>query len=322
MRIGRNPAKFKEAACTPPERVTLASVIWVPELTGYFEGVLEVFRLSLLSARENTTAPFDVLVLDNNSCDEVNEFLQQERHDGNVQYHIRCDRNFGTVNATVQALRASPGELVVYADCDVFFRPQWLETLIAVQEAFPEAGMICGVPIRHAKEEQLVLSRSVFSAVPGTVIEEGDFVPRSTLEDWAHSIGLSLEEYSSRPSVRSFDLRLSRGGVTAYAGGGHFAYLTTAPVINRSTHPRTDKLVPARAPGFDVQITGFGLPTIATPEPVFFHLGNYLGEDWVQREYRRLVGHRPPRSACQPSLEQPVRRIARLRRASRPATGS
>ncbi|HEX5450580.1 MAG TPA: glycosyltransferase family A protein, partial [Gaiellaceae bacterium] len=269
--------------------------------SGYFRGVLEAFRLSLRSARANTNVPFDILVVDNNSCRAVDRFIRDEQAKGNIQYHLRSDRNLGSVNAAVQGLRAAPGDAVVYADCDVLFREGWLEQLLSVKEAFPEAGIVCGVPVRYATEAQLALARSVFGADPGTRIEQGTFVSDAVLSEWAQSIGLTLEKYKSSQNVPDFDLRLSRGANIAYAGGGHFAYLTTSDVISRSTHPRTDKLVPGKCPGFDAQITDLGLPSISTPEPVFFHLGNCLAEEWVQREYVRLMGRRPPRAACDPA---------------------
>ena len=303
VRIGSNPAKAQRAACTPPERVTLVTVAWIPHLKGYFRSALDIFRFSLLSARENTDVAFDVLVVDNDSCKEVDRFLRAEQRAGNIQYVIRCDRNVGTVNATVQALRAAPGELIAFADYDVLFRERWLEELMSVQTAFPEAGIVCGVPIRNSPDAQLAVARDVFGSDGRTVVEEGSFVAGAVLEEWAASIGMSLEEYLNHPNVRNTDLRLTRGGATAYAGGGHFAYLTTADAVGRSAHPRTDKLVPKRCPGYDVQITNLGIPTLSTARPVFYHLGNCLAEEWVQTEYTRLVGRRAPRAATQPAGE-------------------
>lgn len=320
MRIGSNPAKLQSAVCTPPARVTLVTVAWIPNLKGYFRAALDIFRFSLLSARANTDVAFDVLVVDNDSCRQVDRFLRDEQRAGRIQYVVRCDRNLGTVNATVQALRAAPGELIAFADYDVFFRQGWLEKLVAVQSAFPEAGIVCGVPIRNAPDAQLGLARDTFGSDGRTTLEEGSFVADAVLEEWAGSIGLSLDEYRNHPNVRDTDLRLTRGAVTAYAGGGHFAYLTTAETVDRSRHPRTDKLVPRRHPGFDVQMTELGLPTLSTAEPVFFHLGNVLSERWVQAEYARLVGRRPGRAATEaagstrPTLARIARSTATLRR--------
>jgi len=313
MRIGGNPAKGAEASCIPPKGVTLAFVVWVPQLEGYFRALLEVFRLALLSARANTSIPFDVLVVDNASCSAVDRFLRHGLRDGTIQYHLRSDRNLGVVNATVQALRAAPGEFVVYADCDVFFRNQWLEQLIAVKQAFPEVAIVSGVPMRNASDAQIENVLRVFGSDRDTVVEEGDLLSNEILREWAESVGRTLESYLSATTTRESDVRLRRGAVTAYAGGIHMGYLTTPDMIDRSVHPRTDKLVQPRAAGFDMQMSALGLPWVSTPEPVFFHLGNRLGEGWVQSEYARLVGRRPPHAACavndsQPGLRRTLRR--------------
>ena len=92
-RIGQNPAKFvKDVA--KPARVTVAVLNYIPFLSGFYaemDGVLK----ACLNSIYNTVIdePFDVLVFDNGSCDEIKQYLQKEQAEGRIQYLFFSEKN-------------------------------------------------------------------------------------------------------------------------------------------------------------------------------------------------------------------------------------
>ena len=74
MRVGQNPAKFvKEVA--KPARVTVAVLNYIPFLSGFYAQALDVLKVSLNSLCQNTPEEHDLLVFDNGSCAEVQDYL-------------------------------------------------------------------------------------------------------------------------------------------------------------------------------------------------------------------------------------------------------
>ena len=78
MRKGQNPAKFVKDVARP-ERVTVALLNYIPFLSGFYAETLDVLKVSLESMRKDAGLPFDLMVFDNGSCEEVRNFLIQEK---------------------------------------------------------------------------------------------------------------------------------------------------------------------------------------------------------------------------------------------------
>src|ERR1051325_3141841 len=109
MRAGQNP--FNGNSIKPPEQITVCVLVCIPELTDYFEGSLESLKLCLSSLVDHTEAEFDLVVMDNGSCDAVVSYLQSQLTNGVIDYLILSQRNIGKPNAQRQLLRFSPGDI-------------------------------------------------------------------------------------------------------------------------------------------------------------------------------------------------------------------
>jgi glycosyltransferase involved in cell wall biosynthesis len=122
MRIGQNPAKFVQTVAKP-EHITLAVLNYIPFLSGFYAEALEVLKQCLSSARQDAGYPFDLLVFDNGSCAEVQDWLLNEHRGGRIQYLYLSAKNLGKGGAWNQIFGAAPGEILSYADSDVHFFP-------------------------------------------------------------------------------------------------------------------------------------------------------------------------------------------------------
>src|SRR4051794_22873204 len=121
MRLGENPIKKLKLEAEPPAAVTVGVLNSIPELSGYHEGALDVLKLCVASIRAHASEPIDVLVVDNGSCESVRDALVALESDGAIDVLLLNSRNIGKANALQQILGSALGDVIVYADGDVYF---------------------------------------------------------------------------------------------------------------------------------------------------------------------------------------------------------
>lgn len=230
MRKGQNPAKFfKDVA--RPERITVALLSYIPFLSGYYAESLDVIKVSLESMRSDPGLPFDLMVFDNGSCQEVLDFLHQERAAGRIQYLILSDKNLGKGGAWNIIFGGAPGKIIAYTDSDVLFYPKWLSRSVELLETFPNVGMVTARPFR-TPEKYLVQSIAWVKSDPEAVLEEGQLLPWEWFYEFSTTLGFSDEElreiYSS-----TRDFRVTYRGVKAFLGASHWQFVTYKSVIQK-----------------------------------------------------------------------------------------
>ena len=146
MRVGQNPAKSVDYVAQP-EKVTIAVLNYIPTLGGYYAQSLDVLKTCLSSIWENTDIPYDLLVFDNASCQDVRNYLRDIQGQGKIQYLVLSEKNIGKAGAWNFIFGSAPGEFIAYADSDVYHYPGWLEPQIALLEKIPKIGMVTGMPM-------------------------------------------------------------------------------------------------------------------------------------------------------------------------------
>jgi glycosyltransferase involved in cell wall biosynthesis len=92
---------------------------------------------------QETTFPFDVLVVDNNSTDDTQQVLQELKSRYPALRCVREEKQ-GLSHARNRALEESSAEIVAYIDDDCFLLPGWLQ---AIWEGFdaPDVGIVGGI---------------------------------------------------------------------------------------------------------------------------------------------------------------------------------
>ncbi|HKJ26231.1 MAG TPA: glycosyltransferase family A protein, partial [Anaerolineales bacterium] len=111
MRVGQNPAKSVDSVAKPA-KVTVAMVVYIPFLGGYYQQSLDVLKLCLESIWQNTKIPYDLMVFDNASCEEVRQYLVQSEAEGKIQFLTLSDKNIGKVGAWNFIFGGAPGEFI------------------------------------------------------------------------------------------------------------------------------------------------------------------------------------------------------------------
>lgn len=297
MRIGQNPAKFVDSVPTPA-RVTAVVITYIPFLGGYYAQSLDVLKACLTSMRAHTNMPYDLLVFDNASCEEVRAYLQNEHAAGRIQYLTLSQENLGKAGAWNFAFAAAPSEIIAYADADIYFEKGWLEKLVAVLETYPAAGMLTGIPM-WSPEEFSTATVQWAETTEGVDLQRGKLLPWK--DYWKHARSLGQSEEAARSNFnqqtdlavedhRRFQVpgaefqvpepapdteRGTRNPERFFVGAGHFQFLARKAVLSEVLPIPADRPM-GQVRRLDAAINEAGYLRLSTPDWWIRHMGNTL----------------------------------------------
>jgi glycosyltransferase involved in cell wall biosynthesis len=230
MRIGQNPAKLSKDVAHP-QRVTVAVLSYIPFMSGFYAETLDVLKACLSSLWENTPQPYDLLVFDNGSCQEAQDYLLEQHRAGRIQYLFLSEKNLGKGGAWNIILSGAPGEILAYADSDVLFLPGWLEASLQLLEGYPNVGMVTSRPFR-TKQELLTKTIAWAENTPGVVVERGQFIPWETFLEFNLSLGHDEAEIREIYTATE-DIRVTFEGKPAILGASHWQFVARKCVLQQ-----------------------------------------------------------------------------------------
>ena len=271
MRKGQNPAKFVKDVARP-ERITVALLNYIPFLSGFYAETLDVLKVSLESMRQDAGLPFDLMVFDNSSCEEVREFLVNEKEEGRIQYLILSEKNMGKGGAWNVILAGAPGEIIAYTDSDVLFSPNWLKRSVEVLETFPNVGMVTARPFRTPPE---FYESTLKWARENATLENGQFIPWNTFLEFNLSLG-QAEEENKKVYAETKDWRIQYKGVTAMAGASHWQFTAYKSTLQGFLPFDMDKPM-GQVRQLDKRMNDAGLLRLMVSDPLAMNMSNTLG---------------------------------------------
>lgn len=230
-RIGMNPARHRVSDYTPA-RVTVAMLVYLPHLTGYFQHRFDVVKLSLASLLHNTELDYDLLIFDNGSCEEVKAWLHMLEETGSVRFLFISSENIGKLNALRLLVGAAPGELIAYTDDDTFFYPGWLSAHVELHDAFPKVGMVSGSPERTLFDHGIQSNIRLAQSDPEVSITYGKQIPEEWEREWAIALGNDPDDFLQQVHNLE-DIIVERRGVRAYATACHNQFLSPKPIMQK-----------------------------------------------------------------------------------------
>ena len=278
-RAGHHPLKIRGLKVEyKPKEITIATVVYIPSLEGYWEEALDVLKVFFYSLFQNTTLPFDLMVLDNGSCPEVKQYLQELHDQQKIQYLIFSEHNLMKLGGLNFVLCAAPGEIISFMDSDVYLLPGWLEESLKVLEAFPEAGKVTAQPLigGHIPKQQPDFYKQ-FEADPTVTIQSGLLIP----EEYVKIREFSLDRpYDPAKAADRTDILLSRGGVEAYLTGSDFQFTTRRdalqPVLPLNVKNPEVYNDPIYSPVLEYRLDKNGRMGLSTRQYLVHHMGNRI----------------------------------------------
>ena len=298
-RSGQNPMRWVSRLASPA-RLTLTTMVHVPNLQGFWSASLEVLTLCLESLRSTTPGRFELVVLDNGSCAEVRDFLFARFAAREIDQLLVSHRNLGKVGGWNLLFSAAQGETVAYADSDVYFMPGWYEASLAVLEAFPQAAMVTAQPIPGDLSLHCKATLEAAAADPALELREGDdLIPEPYVESHRLGLGETPELYAARIRRRR-DVRLKRGETEAYVSASHFQFVSRREIL-RSFFPMETSIPLGDDREFDSRLDEARHWRLSTVEYLVHHMGNRppdLEEElpWLERG-PPIAAEPPPRPA-------------------------
>lgn len=222
MRKGQNPAKFI-GAVDKPQRITVVVLTFIPFLSGFYSGTLDVLKACLGSIWANTDLPYDLMVFDNGSGPETIEYLLAKQREGRIQYLFLSDNNLGKGGAWNIIFGAAPGEIIAFTDSDAMFSPGWLSKSVELLGGFPNVGMVTSRPFR-TPEEYLSATTGWAAKSRQVKLEHGSFITWEVFRDFDLSLGQKEEDIRKRFEATE-DHRLTYRGLAAHAGASHWQFV-------------------------------------------------------------------------------------------------
>ncbi len=287
MRTGKNPAKAGIPAYVP-KKLGVALITYIPINEGYFKYSLEILRYQLESLRA-TTEDYDLLIFDNGSCSQAVAELRSLHDDNWIDWLILSQHNMGKAGAWNWIFAAMPNELICYADSDVLFRPGWLETSLAVLDAFPQAGIVAAQPNFFDVLEGQGKAHLALKNEPQYVFQEY-WPDREIVAEYCRGIAASDElsaqfHHNSLPAIANRDR-----DVQAVIGASHMQFLIRREVARQVTPlPSTRGLLRTETMSIDFKIDDLGYLHLSTLKPYVFHMGNTVNERLLQ-ELQDITG--------------------------------
>jgi glycosyltransferase involved in cell wall biosynthesis len=272
MRIGQNPAKaLKEVA--KPARVTVAVLNYIPFLSGFYAEMLDVLKACLNSIHENSEMPFDLLVFDNASCPEVQQYLSDEQTAGRIQYLFLSDKNLGKGGAWNIMLGGAPGEIIAYADNDVLFHRGWLRESLKILETYPKVGMVTARPY-FSKKEYITSTLAWAESSPEVNLERGQFIDWEPYAEFNRSLGMGEEEMKAAYEKDIFE-RLTYHDTPAIAGASHWQFTAYREVIGQFLPFSMDRPM-GQVRQLDQRMNENGYLRLMTAQPLASNMSNTL----------------------------------------------
>lgn len=291
MRIGENPTKFvrkhQHLASIPvkvPEKITACTVTFVPNLVGYYVDGLDILRLTLRSLRKNTSLPFDLMVFDNGSCQEVVDLLVKLRQENVIQWLVLSSENMKKLGAWNHLFTAAQGEYVYYFDSDIYHYPGWLEGQMATMRAFPSAGMVGA--FHNISSKHVEGSLAIVQCDSEITIDRGCFISADSLREIGRSLGTDPDDFL-RKKMQAGQYRVTRGNAKAYLGVSHCQFLVRGSSL-RQLFPRApDWALSNKDKDFDRLTVDQGWLRLTSTQNYVYHIGNVLENPW-REEARKL----------------------------------
>lgn len=289
MRIGYNPLKDTKIDHSYYHRVIIP--IFIPNLQEkYFINGLEVTKLCLESLIKTIHSKTCITVINNGSCKEVTEYLQDLFVQQKVHQLIHHKNNIGKIDAIIPIAKTSEESLITITDGDVLFKTGWIQAVESIFVNFPEAGMVSPVP--HGTTYYNHTINTLFDGFFKGLLKFQSLCNPDDMLLFAESIGKKDSMYKKSIRLKT-QLTVKRKDQSAVIGCGHFVSTLRKEVFTNSPNDWSRWAYASEADKnyIDIPNEKAKLWRLATIDNLAYHIGN-TPTAWM-KELFETIGQNP-----------------------------
>lgn len=142
-----NPQK-KEKKIELQFQHRLIILVYLPQKEGYYKNIFDVFKLCLESAITTINSSCAITVVNNASCKEVVDFINDKYQNNEINAVIHHNENIGKMDAIVGAARASREPLITISDVDILFKFGWQQEVEKNFNFFKNVGSVSPIAVK------------------------------------------------------------------------------------------------------------------------------------------------------------------------------
>lgn len=282
MRVGFNPNKDKVLPKSDYTHQVIVPV-YIPHQNDYFKDSFQILQLCLESLFKTCHDKTYITVVNNGSCIEVVNYLNQLQQELKIQEVIHTSA-IGKLNAILKGLTGHQFPLITITDADVLFLNHWQKATYEVFEAFPKTGLVCTTPSSKSfndKTFNILTARFFSKSLAFSKVKNP-----AAFEAFATSIGnpnfyksVHFEKY----------LTLTNDKVSAVVGAGHFVATYRGDIFSDLGVTATPFSLggTSEAKILDLPVIRKGYWRLSTDDNYTYHLGN-VQETWMQETCNAL----------------------------------
>lgn len=152
MRIGANPLKDRQRQNSGFWHRVI-SPVYIPKDAGFFKEASDVLETMLASLFRTTGSETGITIVVNDASERCRRVIEKASFESDRIDVIWKAQNVGKVEAIFSAFRGYHEPLVTVTDCDVLFRPGWLEKTVEVFDRLPMVGAVSALPVPHLRRQ-------------------------------------------------------------------------------------------------------------------------------------------------------------------------
>ena len=274
MRVGFNPHKDKvQEASDFFHQVVIP--VYIPNQEGYFKDSFSILKLCLNSLFKTSHIQTYFTVVNNGSCCEVRDYLDDLFQNGKILEVIHTS-NIGYINAMLKGITGQQFPYITNADADVLFLENWQEATYEIYKVFPKTGAVSPTP--NSKMLKFLTANIFFEKGLTQNISFSEVKNPQAMESFAKSIG--NEKLFSKIHLDKY-LTIKRNNFEALIGAGHFVVTYRSDIFDGLEKRYTNFILGGDSDFiFDFPVVKKGFWRLSTADNYAFHMGNTL-EEWM-----------------------------------------
>lgn len=284
MRIGFNPHKDQKSIPNDYFHQVIIPV-YIPNQEVYFKESLEILKLCLNSLFLTSHSKTYFSVINNGSCNEVKNYLEQLFQEKKIHEIIHTS-SIGKLNAILKGIVGHNFPLITITDSDVLFLNQWQTQTYTVFEEFPKAGAVSTTP--NSKMVKHFTSSVFLDTFFSRKIQFSQVENPKAMQSFAESIG--NHNFFNEINLKKYLTVSSSNGIKAVVGAGHFVATYKGELFSTLQHKHSEYNLGGNSEIaiLDKPVLENGFWRLSTTNNYTYHLGNTI-ENWMEAEMNSIV---------------------------------